>query len=82
MRGSNYGYHISVNKSCDVGGKLNEPNTFPHGLTGDVYANILQHELSVLLEDVPLRKRHQTYHYQHVGTPLNSSRVIRLYLNL
>jgi hypothetical protein len=30
---------------CDVGGMIDEPNTFPHRLTGDFYANILQHEL-------------------------------------
>lgn len=57
-------------------------NTFPHRLNGEIYSNILQHELSVLLEDVSLRKRRQTYLYQHVGAPLNSSSVIRQYLNL
>jgi hypothetical protein len=38
IRGRNYSCHISVHTWCVVvGGNLNEPNTFPHRLTGDVY---------------------------------------------
>jgi len=63
-----------------IGDQLSGPYIFPHHLTGDIYANILQDELPALLENVPLQTRRQMY-YQHDRAPPHFSQVIRQYLN-
>jgi len=63
-----------------IGDQLIGPYIFPHCLTGDIYANILQDELPALLENVPLQKRQQMC-YQHDRAPPHFSEVIRHYLN-
>jgi hypothetical protein len=53
---------------------------FPQRLTGDIYANFLQDELSALLENVPLQTRRQMY-YQRDGVKPHFSQFVRQYLN-
>jgi hypothetical protein len=66
---SNYQHCFS--ESCGViGDQLNGPYIFSQRLTGDIYANVLQHELSALLENIPLKTR-QMY-YKHDGAPPHS----------
>ena len=51
---SNYQHRFSVNVWCGViGDQLMGPYVFPQRLTDDIYANILQDELSKPLENVP-----------------------------
>ena len=48
----------AVNVWCGVNGdQIIGPHIFPQLLTGDTYANGLQHELPALLENVPLQTR-------------------------
>jgi len=63
-----------------IGDQLISPHIFPQRLTGDIYANVLQDELSALLENVPLQTRRQIY-YQHDGAPPYFSQVVRKYVN-
>jgi hypothetical protein len=49
---SNYQHGFSA--MCGViGDQLIGPNVFPQRLRGDIYANVLQHELPALLENAP-----------------------------
>jgi len=53
---SNYQHRFSVNVWCGViGDQLIGLCIFPQRLTGDIYANFLQDELTALLENVPLQ---------------------------
>ncbi|EZA50336.1 hypothetical protein X777_11260, partial [Ooceraea biroi] len=49
-------------------------------LNGEIYADFLQNQLPVLLEDVPLRDRVQLV-FQHDRAPAHFSRQIRQILN-
>jgi hypothetical protein len=53
---SNYQHRFPVNVWCGViGDQLFGPYIFPQRLTGDIYANILQDELPVLIGNIPLQ---------------------------
>jgi len=48
-------YQNGFSAMCGVtGNQMIGLNVFPQRLTGDIYANVLQHELPALLENVPL----------------------------
>lgn len=51
-----------------IGDQLTGPYILRQRLTGDIYANFLQHELPALLQKVPLRTRRQLY-YQRAEHP-------------
>jgi hypothetical protein len=79
--GSNHQRQFSVNMSCGViGDQLIGPYIFPRRLTGDIYASLLQDELSALLQNVPLHARRQMCCQQN-GTPPHFSHAFRQYLN-
>jgi len=69
-------YHLFAVKVWGVviGDQLIGPYIFPQRLTGDIYANVFQDELSALLENVPLQIRRQMY-YQHDEAPTYFSQV-------
>lgn len=67
----------SVNVWCGImGGRIFGPFFFEGTLTGSRYANFLQQELPVLLENVPLVQRLQMW-YQHDGCPAHYSQTAR-----
>jgi hypothetical protein len=77
----NYQHLFVINVWCGVNGdQIIAPYFFLQHLTGDIYANFLQHELPAFLENVPLQTRRQMY-YQHDGGPPHFSQVVRQYLN-
>ena len=78
---NNYQHRFSVNAWCGViGDQLTGPHIFPQRLTGDIYTNLLQHELPAILENVPIQTRRQMC-YQHDGASPHFSQVVRQYLN-
>jgi hypothetical protein len=78
---NNYQHRFAANVWCGIiGDQLIGPYIFPQRLTGDIYANFLQDDLSALLGNVPLYTRRQMY-YQHDGAPPHFSQVVKQYLN-
>lgn len=63
-----------------IGDHLIGPFFLPGRLTGRSYRHFLQHELPLLLEDVPLLLRHQMW-FMHDGAPAHFSILAREYLN-
>ena len=79
---SKYHHRSSTNVWCDViGYQLIDNSIFPQHQTGDIYASVLQRELTALLEDVPLQTRRQIC-YQHDGVSTHCIQIIKQYLNL
>ena len=71
----------TINVWCGViADQVTGPHSVWQRLTADISANCLQHELSAVLENVPLQTRSQMY-YQHDGAPPHFSQVVRQYLN-
>lgn len=56
------------------------PYFLPPRVNGIIYADFLQNNLPVLLEDVPLRARENMI-FQHDGAPAHYSRRVREFLN-
>ena len=78
---SNHQHLFAINVWCGVtSDQIIGPYIFPQHLTGDIYTNLLQHELPALLENVSLQTPQQMY-YQHDGAPPHFSQVVRQYLN-
>lgn len=63
-----------------IGDHLIGPVFLPSRLTGESYRFFLQHELSSLLEDLPLLLRNQMW-FMHDGAPAHFSTLSREYLN-
>lgn len=63
-----------------IGDHLIGPFFLPGRLTGHSYRHFLQHELPLLLEDLPLFLRNQMW-YMHDGAPAHFSILAREYLN-
>lgn len=63
-----------------VGDNLIGPYFLPPALNGENYRNFLEHELTALLDDVPLLIRNEMY-FMHDGAPAHFSRIAREYLN-
>jgi hypothetical protein len=62
-------YQHCFSETCGViGDQLIGLYIFPQRLTGDIYANVLQHELLALLENAPLQTQRQM-RYKHDGAP-------------
>jgi hypothetical protein len=59
-----------------VGDWLVGPHVLPHRFTGEHYRDFLLHDLSKLLEDVPLTARARMW-YMHDGAPAHFSRAVR-----
>jgi hypothetical protein len=77
---SNYQHLFAINVWCGVNGdQIIGLYIFPQRLTGDIYANFLQHELPALLKNVPLQTRQMYYH--HDGAPPHFTQVVKQYLN-
>jgi hypothetical protein len=77
---SNNQHRFSVIVWCAVDGEqLTESYIFSQSVTSDTYANVLQHELRILFENIPLRiRRHVSYSMtQHPLISVASSRSIR-----
>lgn len=71
----------SVNVWCGIiGDKLIGPVFIEGTLNGEKYRNLLQDELPILLEDVPLEVR-QNMWFQHDGCPAHYSAIVREVLN-
>jgi hypothetical protein len=67
-------HHFSLNMWCGfIGDQLIGPCLFLQCLTGDIYTNILQHELPALLKNTPLQTQCQVY--QHDGAPPHSGSI-------
>jgi hypothetical protein len=64
----------------DVDVCLIGPHVFPHRLSGNHYEDFLLHDLSKLLEDVPLAVRTRMW-CMHDGAPAHFSRAVRDVLN-
>ena len=64
----------------DIDDQLTGPYIFQQRLAGNIYTHVLQDELPVLLENVPLQTRRQMY-YQHDEASPHVSQVFRQYLN-
>lgn len=52
------------------------PYFFPAHLNGRTYADFIENQLPILLEDIPLRER-ETLIFQHDGAPAHYSRRVR-----
>ena len=62
---------------CGVfGDQLIGPYIFSQRLTRGIYANVLQDQLPVLLDSIPLQTRRQMS-YQHDGAPHHFSQVVK-----
>jgi hypothetical protein len=67
--------------NSDVGDCLVGPHVLPHRLTGNHYRDFLLHDLSKILEDVPLAVRAPMW-YMNDGAPAHFSRAVRDVLNI
>lgn len=63
-----------------IGDHLIGPVFLPGRLTGELYRYFLQHQLCLLLEDLPLILRNEMW-YMHDGAPAHFSILAREYLN-
>ena len=64
---------------CVIGDQMIGPYIFLQCLTGDIYANFLQHELPAFLENAPLQTWWQMC-YQHDGEPPRFSQVVSIWI--
>ena len=75
-------HRFSVNVWCGViDNQLIGPAVLPNRLTGCTYADFLQNELPLLLEEVPLAKW-MCMVFQHDGAPAHYSRLVTHHLKL
>jgi hypothetical protein len=75
-------HRFSVNVWCSViGSQLIGPAVLQSRLIGRAYVDLLQNELPLLLEEVPLAKR-MCMVFQHVRAPAHYSRLVTHHLNL
>ena len=63
-----------------IGGHLLEPVVIPGRLNSESFLNLLENDLPVLLEDIPLEARREIW-FQLDGCPVHSSRRVRQWLN-
>ncbi|KAK3853879.1 hypothetical protein Pcinc_039602 [Petrolisthes cinctipes] len=64
-----------------INNQLIGPYIFDEGkLTGDIYLHFIRNELTLLLEDVPLKTRRRII-FQHDGAPPHCTKHVREYLN-
>jgi len=75
-------HRFSVNVWCGVlDNQLIGPGVLPNRLTGSTYADFLQNELPLLLEEAPLAERMGMV-FQHDGALAHYSRLVTHHLNL
>jgi len=74
-------HKFSVNIWCGIiNNQLVGPFILEGPLTGEIYLRFLQEELSLLMENIPLRNRVQMW-LQHDGAPPHFSRQVTAFLN-
>jgi len=73
-------HRFSVNVCGVIDNQLSGPAVLPNHITRRAYVDILQNELPLLLEDVPLAKR-MSMVFQHDGAPAHYSRLMTHNLN-
>lgn len=79
---SNFQIRFSINLWCGIiGDQLIGPFVFENRLTGLVYKDFLENQLPVLLEDVPLERRHQMI-FHHDGAPAHYLQNVREHLQI
>ncbi|XP_067207843.1 uncharacterized protein [Linepithema humile] len=80
VREGAFQYRWSINVWAGIIRNRIGPHFLPPHLNGQIYAEFLQNELPILLENVPLHVRAELI-YQHDGAPAHYSRQARQILN-
>ncbi|XP_067204331.1 uncharacterized protein [Linepithema humile] len=81
VRQCTFQYRWSINVWAGIfANRVIGPYFLPAHLNGQRYAEFLENELPILLEDIPLRER-ETLIFQHDGAPAHYSRRVREILN-